>query len=286
MGHVAASKRAGDAVVTLDDHRPEPRFRSLGEQVRPVTSFDAAVLEQIPRQHAEVEGVDILNAHDICWTAQDGTVRGGIAEIRIPATSPFLVETKSLKLYLQSLMLERWDDEAHVADQMAIDIRKACGAFARTTLSDLGAADQITIKRRALQGGDEIVLGPGEGTRLVASDSTAEHYRGQCHTFHTRCPVTGQTDPATINIEVFAPKVGLGTHRMVTETLTDMLNVQEFNEACATSIYLQLSERLRPQTLCVECHYQRRGGIEINASRWSHELYAPMSFPNYRSWRQ
>ena len=48
-------------------------------------------------------GVDIWNAYELSWLGQRGKPEVAIAQFEIPCDSPNLVESKSLKLYINSL---------------------------------------------------------------------------------------------------------------------------------------------------------------------------------------
>ena len=69
-------------------------------------------------------GVDIWNAWDLTWLDPDGHPRVGTAEFRVPADSPNLVESKSLKLYLWSFRDEGAFHEA-VTNRILQDLVQA-----------------------------------------------------------------------------------------------------------------------------------------------------------------
>src|SRR5690625_5446825 len=52
-------------------------------------------------------GVDIWNAYELSWLDPRGKPQAAMAELRAPATSPRLVVSKSLKLYLNGFTGER-----------------------------------------------------------------------------------------------------------------------------------------------------------------------------------
>ena len=70
-------------------------------------------------------GVDIWNAYELSWLNMRGKPQVAIATITAPSDSPNIVESKSFKLYLNSLNSTRIDSAE------ALRARIAAGAFER-----------------------------------------------------------------------------------------------------------------------------------------------------------
>ena len=60
-------------------------------------------------------GVDIWNAYELSWLDERGKPRVALAEFRVPATSPNLIESKSFKLYLDSYAQHARSRHRHAA---------------------------------------------------------------------------------------------------------------------------------------------------------------------------
>ena len=97
----------------------------LGRSTDYPSQYDASVLFAIPRSDSRTgfvtgalpfHGVDIWNAWDLTWLGPENLPVVATAEIRIPATSPNLVESKSLKLYLGSFAMSQFENPAAVGD--------------------------------------------------------------------------------------------------------------------------------------------------------------------------
>ena len=56
-------------------------------------------------------GVDIWNAYELSWLNTKGKPQIGIATFMVPADSPNIIESKSWKLYLNSLKNHAFDSE-------------------------------------------------------------------------------------------------------------------------------------------------------------------------------
>ena len=72
-------------------------------------------------------GVDFWTAYEISWLDPRGKPQLAVGELRVPAESPAIVESKSLKLYLGSFAQERMKDIEAVASRIGSDLESACG---------------------------------------------------------------------------------------------------------------------------------------------------------------
>src|SRR5690348_12731946 len=117
----------------------------LGRRVEMPTAPDTHVLFALPRAQARVEigldaralpftGADVWNAYELSWLDARGKPRVAIAEMRVPADSPNLIESKSLKLYLNGYAQTRFDDPAALQGAIARDLSAAAGATVEIAL--------------------------------------------------------------------------------------------------------------------------------------------------------
>src|SRR3546814_15873292 len=74
------------------------------------------------------EGTDRWHAYELGWLDARGKPAVATATITVPAHSPQLVESKSLKLYLNSLNAERFDAAEAVRERIAGDLSRPAGA--------------------------------------------------------------------------------------------------------------------------------------------------------------
>ena len=73
------------------------------------------------------DGVDVWQAFELSWLNLQGICKVAIARIRIPANSPNIVESKSLKLYLNSLNFTKFGDMAEVQALIQKRLVGLCG---------------------------------------------------------------------------------------------------------------------------------------------------------------
>ena len=88
-------------------------------------------------------GEDLWNAYELSWLNPRGKPVVALGTFRVPAASPNLVESKSLKLYLNSFNQTTFADAAAVEATVARDLAAAAGAAVAVTVTDLN--DQAPV---------------------------------------------------------------------------------------------------------------------------------------------
>jgi 7-cyano-7-deazaguanine reductase len=203
-----------------------------------------------------------------------------VAEIRVPADSPNIVESKSLKLYLGSFAMScfsavedvataiRKDLSASIGSDVSVEIltghqNKAVENFPGHCIDKLDVTcDQYEVEAGLLSAGDEVV-------------EEALH----SHLLRSLCPVTNQPDIGSLLVSYRGPCID---REGLLRYIVSYRQHNDFHEACVERIFLDIAERCRPQQLSVYAGYQRRGGIDINPFRTNFEDDAP----DVRLWRQ
>ena len=110
----------------------------LGKSSAYVATYSPEQLFPIPRAPKWAElglsadtlpyrGVDIWNCYELSWLLPSGKPVVAIGEFSIPADSPNIIESKSFKLYLNSLNQSVFDSREALAEVMARDLSAAAG---------------------------------------------------------------------------------------------------------------------------------------------------------------
>src|SRR5690606_37807965 len=112
-GHTSTAPGGGDNVRMKS---PTPADSAIGKPTEYLEDYDPALLFPIPRAGnrgtldlagVPLHGVDVWYAWELSWLAPGGLPQVAVAELRVPADSPKLIESKSLKLYLNGFMQRR-----------------------------------------------------------------------------------------------------------------------------------------------------------------------------------
>jgi 7-cyano-7-deazaguanine reductase len=259
-----------------------PQDSALGRAVEYPQHYDAARLFPIERavQRAALRigaglpfrGEDLWNAYELSWLDPRGKPQVAIGEFRVPAESPRLIESKSLKLYLNGFNQERFGSVAAVGARISSDLSAAAGApvsvalraaaaFAGGALAEL---DGSSIDAQEL---DIDHYGPPRPEYLHAGgDVVSETLVSQL--LKSNCPVTGQPDWASLQLRYTGPRIDRGG---LLRYLLSYRQHSDFHEHCVERIFCDVLARCAPLRLSVYARSPRRGGLDINPFRSTHD---------------
>jgi 7-cyano-7-deazaguanine reductase len=258
-----------------------PQDLPLGRHVDYPREYDAALLFPIPRalgrDHIGIDakvlpfiGLDRWHAYELSWLDARGKPRVATATFEVPADSPHLIESKSLKLYLNSFNATRFERDDAVRERIADDLSRTAGAPVAVAfgLPPIDDADAGAANGASQSIDDEAVgidsYGPPHAALLVANDGDVVAETLTSALLKSNCPVTGQPDWARVVIRYRGPRLDRAA---LLRYLVSFRDHAEFHEQCVERIFVDLMARARPQALSVEARYTRRGGLDINPWR-------------------
>ena len=231
-------------------------------------------------------GRDIWNAYELTWLEPGGKPVVAVAAIGVDAASRAIIESKSLKLYLNSLAMERFDSAGAVAALVQRDLEETAegdvivtlAAPAAITAAAISCLPGMCIDDAALPCEvfevDKSLLGTrGRGTSAAVSEELHSHL------LRSLCPVTGQPDFGSVLIRYRGAPID---RESLLRYLVSYRNHNDFHESCVERIFVDIKERCAPEALTVHGFFNRRGGLDINPFRSDFEEAAS----NLRLWRQ
>jgi 7-cyano-7-deazaguanine reductase len=257
----------------------------LGKATVYAADYDPGLLCPVPRKLKRDElglseplpfhGVDIWNAYEISWITPQGKPIVAMGEFRVPFNSLNLIESKSLKLYLNSFNQTRFDDFETVRALISSDLGGATGAPVDVRL--LGAADFSRQQIGALPGhciDDQDLVIDRYALHPELLDGAAEADEEVFETLHSHllksnCLVTHQPDWASVMIRYRGPRIN---HGALLRYLVSFRQHNEFHEQCVERIFTDLLYYCLPEQLTVYARYTRRGGLDINPFRSNFEV--------------
>ncbi|CAN7276899.1 NADPH-dependent 7-cyano-7-deazaguanine reductase QueF [Pseudoxanthomonas sp. LjRoot168] len=261
-----------------------PQDSSLGREVAYPTQYDPTLLFPIPRQGARDEigiaadalpfvGHDRWHAYELSWLDARGKPRVATATLTVPCTSPCLIESKSLKLYLNSLNSTRFNSDAAVLERIATDLSARAGADVGVVLGLPPMAEMP--EGESLDGLDVEIdhYGPPRAEFLAADPEAKVKELLSSELLKSNCPVTGQPDWATVVIRYAGPRID---RIELLRYLVSFRDHAEFHEQCVERIFHDLLAHCRPSSLSVEARYTRRGGLDINPWRATADMNVPL----------
>ena len=222
-------------------------------------------------------GLDLWNAYELSWLNPHGKPVVAIGSFHVPACSPRLVESKSLKLYLNSLNGSRFDSLEDVRQRIAADLTAAVGARVGVTIEPLSGRSQRRLEQIPGDLIDDIdvdidtYLPQPDFLGADAAAATVEETLVS-HLLKSNCLITGQPDWATLAVRYRGRPIDrAGLLRYV----VSYRDHDEFHEQCVERIFMDIRRRCRPESLAVWARYTRRGGIDINPFRADAEDASP-----------
>ena len=224
-------------------------------------------------------GLDRWNAYELSWLDPRGKPQVATATLRVPADSPHLVESKSLKLYLNSFNASRFADAETVRSRIEADLTQAAGApvtmvFGVPPFEDSVDADSIDGLDIAIDGYDA----PDAALLLADLDDVVEETLASA-LLKSNCPVTGQPDWADVALRYRGPRIDRAG---LLRYLVGFRDHAEFHEQCVERIFVDVLARCTPEWLSVEARYTRRGGLDINPWRATAGIEAPVALRTLR----
>lgn len=228
-------------------------------------------------------GVDVWTAYELTWLDALGKPQVALATLEVPAESPSLVESKSMKLYLGSFAQTTFAGMTEVAGAIERDISAATGARAGVTLRGPAAFDAQTIRELAGESLDSLAIAcdtydvePG----FLAADGERVDETLTTRLFRSVCPVTAQPDIASVQITYRGPRI---EREGLLRYLVSYRRHAGFHEHCVERIFVDLAARCRCERLSVLARFTRRGGLDINPFRTNAGVAVPA---NVRTARQ
>ncbi|MDH2242198.1 NADPH-dependent 7-cyano-7-deazaguanine reductase QueF [Pseudomonas sp. GD03855] len=252
----------------------------LGKSSAYVATYSPHLLFPIPRapKWAELgltaetlpyQGVDLWNCYELSWLLPSGKPVVAIGEFEIPADSPNIIESKSFKLYLNSLNQSVFESREALVKVMVDDLSAAAGqpvGVRLRTLDEVAAEGVAPLPGRCIDDLDVAIehYDHPQSRLLVCDAGRMVEETLHSHLLKSNCPVTGQPDWGSVVVEY------RGAALQAESLLTYLVSFRQhadFHEQCVERIFLDLQHLLQPEKLTVYARYVRRGGLDINPYR-------------------
>lgn len=253
----------------------------LGKEVLYEDYYRPDLLCPIPRslsregKDASFEGYDIWRAYELTWLGSNGRPEVAIAHFIIPCHSPYLIESKSFKLYLQSFSQVRFESHALVIETLKEDVGQATGL----PVTVLFNASTGLLEGRSLDTLDCACDTYEVDSSFLKTKPNVVYESLKTDLFRSLCLVTGQPDFASIGIRYEGPQIdSVG----LLQYLVSYRRHAGLHEQCIEQIYNDIKHICKPSKLTVIGCFTRRGGLDINPCRSSSE----MALENIRLLRQ
>jgi 7-cyano-7-deazaguanine reductase len=259
----------------------------LGKTSEYPEQYDAGLLFPIDRNESwkasgddrsaiTFHGVDIWNGYEVSWLTAKGKPVVCVAEFRVPSDSPFLVESKSFKLYLNSFNQTRFENDAQVKAVMERDLSRAAGGTVTVAFHGMNYVYPDAPDAHCIDDIDVDISTYTPSPDLLAVVEGTQHDGWICsHLLKSNCPVTGQPDWGSIYIYYTGQEIDQAS---LLAYLVSLRQHQDFHEQCVERTFRDIQQRCAPESLTVYARYVRRGGLDINPFRTTEETFEALNF--------
>jgi len=224
---------------------------SLGKPTAYISEYAPELLQGVPRSLGRDEigvsneqapaGVDVWHGYELSWLNAKGKPEVALMRCVVPSTTPNIIESKSFKLYLNSLNQTRFAS----TEQVTV-------AEGQVSVELLSASDASLLPNTPLPG-DCIDSLDIEVSDYELNDSN-------------------QPDWASVVIEYSGKAIN---RESLLRYLISFRQHNEFHEQCVERIFSDISRHCMPESLSVQALYTRRGGLDICPFRSSSFVVAP-----------
>ena len=260
--------------------------------------YNRELLVKIPRKlnregygltGEEFKGVDVWNAYEVSAITTKGQPVAGMLKIVCPANPEFHVESKSIKLYLNSFnMTKIGDNAADCIKGIEARVKRDLDELLETnTTVSFYASDWETEPLGFSEEYEDIgnlvdldnidfTAFKSDANQLESGDNKT--LKVSSNLLRSNCRVTNQPDWGDVFILIKGEETP--SPESLAKYIVSHRTVSHFHEEICEMIYAHLTERFKPEQLMVACLYTRRGGIDINPIRATHSMLIPEFFTN------
>ena len=230
-------------------------------------------------------GQDVWTGYEFSWLNERGKPEVAVMRLTVAAASSHIVESKSMKLYLNGYAQTRFDSTSKVRDRLAEDLSHAFGGAVAVELvalaePSLGVSelagyclDELDVEITEYhRNPDLLVLAATQGAKETKETPVTQVLT--THLFRSLCPVTAQPDWASVIVRYSGAAIDQAG---LLKYLVSYRQHQAFHETTVERIYADIWERCQPERLSVSGRFLRRGGLDISPTRSSESQPMDMS---------
>ena len=264
---------------------------TLGKVTQYSNKYNPTLLQAVPRslnrddlalsnEKLPFLGEDVWYGYELSWLNSRGKPVVAVAEFRIPCTSDNLIESKSFKLYLNSLNQSSFESWSVVEKTLINDLSNIANAPVKVTLYKVDDCPPLAINTPLAKCIDDIDVDiktysyqPSilSNDDCEGSNEVVEEYLVS-HLLKSNCLITNQPDWASVYIRYRGAKVN---HEKLLRYIISFRDHNEFHEQCVERIYCDLMKYCNIEKLEIFARYTRRGGLDINPFRSTGTQNAP-----------
>jgi 7-cyano-7-deazaguanine reductase len=261
-------------------------------------TYDPELLVKIPRYLNRVGygikennlpfvGYDVWNAYEVSALTSKGLPVSGILKIVCPSNSQYHVESKSIKLYLNSFNMTTMGHNTfecirEIESRVARDLSLLLETNVRVKMFTDEEGPTFKFEGfeeiRNLVDLDMLTFDTykSDHSMLKTLDKGSNYVMVRSDLLRSNCRVTNQPDWGDVFIYMNGGEIP--DLSALAQYIVSHRKVNHFHEEIAEMMFVHLKEAYNPEYLMVGCLYLRRGGLDINPIRATHNHLIPIPF--------
>lgn len=293
----------------------------LGKEVEYKSIYDKSLLfpisRSLGRNKINLQGVlpfsgyDLWNCYEVSWLNIKGKPEVRIMHFIVPAESEYLVESKSIKLYLNSFNNTKFSTAEEVKGLIQTDLSQSAGAQVEVIMHKLNhyknktiglfdgiCLDDLDVEISDYSVNSDLLKAKTESHLEHGKDSHCEEVASQpmCQSQdvrdHHAAPKRSLADnivsetlysnllksnclvtgqPDWASIEIKYSGQKIN-HEALLKYIISYRNHNGFHEECIEHIFMDILNIYQPKELSIFAKYTRRGGVDINPFRTNLDL--------------
>lgn len=267
----------------MSDNKPPIEGKVLGKQVEYPSKYSPHILVAVPRkinreqynireENLPFIGYDIWHAYEVSFLTNNGLPVSGLLKIIYPSESPYIVESKSLKLYLNSFNMEKVgenvNDAIHKTQRIIkkdldtlLHVNVEINLFINDTSTSSLFSDYQIIENLPNINKLQFTQFTDSPDLLTIEKEESFVLKAGTHLLRSNCKITHQPDWGSAFIYI----KGLNKPQILSilQYIVSFRNENHFHEEICEMLFQRLNETYSPSELMVTCIYTRRGGIDI-----------------------
>ncbi|MBH0071568.1 MULTISPECIES: NADPH-dependent 7-cyano-7-deazaguanine reductase QueF [Pseudoalteromonas] len=260
----------GQSTEYIDQYTPSLLFPIARKLNRDALNIDEAALP--------FKGQDIWTGYELSWLNAKGKPQVAIAVFTFACQSTHLVESKSFKLYLNSFNQTRFNSRDEVKQHLVKDLTAVVNSLVQVTLynaDEYNCLPYTPLPGECIDDLDiEIDNYDIDAHSLKSQSNKTVTETLHSHLLKSNCLITSQPDWASVIIRYTGEQI---CRESLLRYLISFRTHNEFHEQCVERIYSDLSTQLSIKNLEVYARYTRRGGLDINPYRSTHNNDTPFA---------
>ena len=274
----------------------------LGKRVDYPKTYCPEILVAVPRTlNREIYGIhqantlfcgyDCWHAYEASFILNNGMPVAGMLKIVYPSTSNYIVESKSLKLYLGSYNMTplgetRQEGIDRFTRHITEDLCRALSTQVKVCFFSKEPTETLPFdfknysileEQIAPQDIQFSIYQEHPAYLLENTNPQGGELQIASHLLKSNCKITNQPDWGSIYIRIKGKT--LPDTKSILKYIVSLRNENHFHEEICEMTYKRLHDFFQPEILMVTCLYTRRGGIDICPARANAPEYLPIFLP-------